>query len=31
VTRPACEELALKTGESVFALIKAPSVHLVPR
>jgi molybdate transport system ATP-binding protein len=31
VTRPACEELALKTGEWVFALIKAPSVHLVPR
>ncbi len=31
VTRPACEELGLKTGESVFALIKAPSVHLVAR
>jgi len=31
VTRPACEELALRTGEWVFALIKAPSVHLVAR
>jgi molybdate transport system ATP-binding protein len=29
VTRPACEELELREGESVFALIKAPAVHLI--
>jgi molybdate transport system ATP-binding protein len=31
VTRPACEELALRAGSTVFALIKAPSVHVIPR
>ena len=31
VTRPALEELQLKMGESVIAVLKAPAVHLVPR
>jgi molybdate transport system ATP-binding protein len=31
VTRPAREELGLRTGEWVFALLKAPAVHLVAR
>ena len=31
ITRPACAELALQQGETITALIKAPSVHLVPR
>jgi molybdate transport system ATP-binding protein len=31
VTRPACEELALREQELVDALIKTPAVHLVPR
>src|SRR5882757_779191 len=31
ITRPACTELALREGESVTALIKAPAIHLVPR
>jgi molybdate transport system ATP-binding protein len=31
ITRPACVELALREGESVTALIKAPAIHLVPR
>ena len=31
VTRPACAELALREGENVTALIKAPAIHLVPR
>lgn len=31
ITRPACEELALRTGVTVTALIKAPAVHLVAR
>jgi molybdate transport system ATP-binding protein len=31
VTRQACEELHLEPGESVEALIKAPSVHLIGR
>jgi molybdate transport system ATP-binding protein len=31
ITRPACEELQLATGTPVTALIKAPSIHLVPR
>jgi molybdate transport system ATP-binding protein len=29
ITRPACEELHLRSGVSVVALIKAPAVHLV--
>ncbi len=31
VTRPACEELDLRPGVTVNALIKAPAVHLIPR
>ncbi len=31
VTRSACVELALQEGQTVTALIKAPSIHLVPR
>jgi molybdate transport system ATP-binding protein len=31
VTRPAGAELALREGETVAALIKASSIHLVPR
>jgi molybdate transport system ATP-binding protein len=31
LTRQACEELALKPGESVLALVKAPNVHLIAR
>lgn len=31
VTRQALEELALKPGDPVFALVKAPHVHLIPR
>lgn len=30
LTRPACEELGLKPGDQLFALIKAPQVHLIP-
>jgi molybdate transport system ATP-binding protein len=31
VTKPACEELALRPGKEIVALIKAPSVHLIER
>lgn len=31
LTRQACEELALKPGDRVLALVKAPNVHLIPR
>jgi len=31
VTRPASEELGLRSGGTVTALIKAPAVHLIPR
>jgi molybdate transport system ATP-binding protein len=31
VTRAACAELALRDGEAITALIKAPGIHLVPR
>ncbi|MDZ4814960.1 MAG: ABC transporter ATP-binding protein [Verrucomicrobiota bacterium] len=31
VTRPACEELALREGESITALIKAPAIHIIAR
>lgn len=31
VTKQACEEMALKPGEPVTALIKAPHIHLIPR
>lgn len=30
LTRQACEELGLKAGERVQALVKAPNVHLIP-
>lgn len=30
LTRPACEELAVKEGSSLLALIKAPQIHLIP-
>ncbi len=31
LTRQACEELALRPGDHVQALVKAPHVHLIPR
>ena len=31
LTKQACEELALKPNDRVFALVKAPNVHLIPR
>jgi molybdate transport system ATP-binding protein len=31
VTRPACEDLNLRTGDPVTALIKTPAVHLIAR
>ncbi|HEX4348842.1 MAG TPA: ABC transporter ATP-binding protein [Verrucomicrobiae bacterium] len=31
LTKQACAEMSLKEGASVFALIKAPQIHLVPR
>jgi len=31
ITRPACEELELRPGLAVTALIKAPAIHLIPR
>jgi molybdate transport system ATP-binding protein len=31
LTRQACEELALKPGQKVVALVKAPHIHLIPR
>jgi molybdate transport system ATP-binding protein len=31
LTRQACEELGLQTGDRVVALVKAPNVHLIPR
>jgi molybdate transport system ATP-binding protein len=31
VTNQACQELALREGEQVIALLKAPAIHLVPR
>jgi len=31
VTKQACEEMALKPGDIVTALIKAPHIHLIPR
>lgn len=31
VTKQACEELNLREGERVTALVKAPAIHLVPR
>jgi len=30
LTRPACEELALREGVHLVALVKAPQVHLIP-
>jgi len=31
LTKQACEELALKPGDGLVALIKAPHIHLIPR
>lgn len=31
ITRPACDDLGLKAGDSVYAMLKAPAIHLVPR
>ncbi len=31
VTRPAWEELGLREGDRVLALVKAPAIHLIPR
>jgi molybdate transport system ATP-binding protein len=31
LTKQACEELALKSGDRVQALVKAPHIHLIPR
>jgi molybdate transport system ATP-binding protein len=31
VTNQACKELALREGETIVALLKAPDIHLVPR
>ncbi len=31
LTKQACEELALQPGDRVFALVKAPHIHLIPR
>ena len=31
LTRQACEDLALRPGEQVTALVKAPQIHLIPR
>ena len=31
LTKQACEELALKSGDRVVALVKAPNVHLIAR
>lgn len=31
LTKQACEELELKPGDRVVALVKAPNVHLIPR
>jgi molybdate transport system ATP-binding protein len=31
LTKQACEELSLKEGVQVMALVKAPNVHLIPR
>lgn len=31
LTKQACEEMALKSGDHVMALVKAPNLHLIPR
>jgi molybdate transport system ATP-binding protein len=31
VTKQACEEMALRPGDAVTALVKAPHIHLIPR
>lgn len=31
LTKQACEELALKENDQVWALVKAPQIHLIPR
>jgi molybdate transport system ATP-binding protein len=30
ITKQACEEMALKSGDRVMALVKAPNLHLIP-
>jgi molybdate transport system ATP-binding protein len=30
LTQPACQELALREGAPLIALVKAPQVHLIP-
>jgi molybdate transport system ATP-binding protein len=30
LTKQACEELSLKSGNEVVALVKAPHIHLIP-
>lgn len=31
ITRPACDELQLRIGSTVTAMVKAPAIHLIPR
>ena len=31
VTRPSCEELQLRLGDKVIAMLKAPAIHLIAR
>jgi molybdopterin-binding protein len=31
LTKQACDELRLKPGNAVVALVKAPHIHLIPR
>jgi len=31
LTKQACEEMLLKSGDPVMALVKAPNIHLIPR
>jgi molybdate transport system ATP-binding protein len=31
LTKQACEEMGLKSGDHVMALVKAPNIHLIPR
>ena len=30
ITRQACDEMALKSGDRIMALVKAPNIHLIP-
>lgn len=31
ITRPACDELQLRPGQTVTAMVKTPAIHLIPR